>query len=82
LRTGLWYRSLGSVSIDSITSHKAEAFYWATIMFSQTLGNALGDWIADDTGMALGYGRGALVFAAALAVVAAAYFDDLPSNPR
>jgi uncharacterized membrane-anchored protein len=70
---GLWYRSLGSVSIDSITTPKAEAFYWATIMFSQTLGTALGDWMADDTGMALGYGGGAVVFAAALAIVAAVY---------
>jgi uncharacterized membrane-anchored protein len=71
---GVWYRSLGSVSIDLITTHRAEAFYWATIMFSQTLGTALGDWMADDTGMDLGYGGGAAVFAAALAIVAAAYF--------
>lgn len=69
---GLWHRSLGSVSVDSITSPRAEVFYWATIMFSQTLGTALGDWMADDTG--LGYEGGALVFAAALAVVAALYF--------
>jgi uncharacterized membrane-anchored protein len=68
---GLWYWSLGSISVDSIKSRKAEAFYWATIMFSQTLGTALGDWIAD-TG--LGYEGGALVFGAVLAVVAAAYF--------
>ncbi len=68
----LWHRSLGSVSVDSVTSPKAEAFYWTTIMFSQTLGTALGDWIADDTG--LGYEGGALVFALALAAVAAAYF--------
>ena len=71
---GLWHRSLGSVSIDSITTHKAEVFYWATIMFSQTLGTALGDWMADDTGMALGYGGGALVFAVALVIVAVVYF--------
>ena len=69
---GLWYRSLGSVSVSSIRSSRAEAFYWATIMFSQTLGTALGDWMADTTG--LGYERGALVFAAALALVAAAYY--------
>ena len=68
----LWHRSLGSVSVDSITSRTAEAFYWATIMFSQTLGTALGDWMADTTG--LGYEGGALVFALALAAVAAAYF--------
>jgi uncharacterized membrane-anchored protein len=71
LSLGAWYGSLGSVSADSITSPKAEMFYWATIMFSQTLGTALGDWMAD-TG--LGYAGGALVFGAALAIVAAAYF--------
>lgn len=75
---GLWHRSLGSVSVDSVTSPKAEAFYWATIMFSQTLGTALGDWMADDTG--LGYEGGALVFALALAVVAAAYFYTAASR--
>lgn len=69
---GLWYWSLGTVSVDNITSRKAEVFYWATIMFSQTLGTALGDWMADATG--LGYEGGALVFGACLAVVAAAYF--------
>ncbi len=69
---GLWYRTLGSVSVDTITTPRAEMFYWATIMFSQTLGTALGDWMADTTG--LGYEGGALVFAAALAVVAGAYF--------
>ncbi len=69
---GLWHRSLGSVAVASVTSPKAEMFYWATIMFSQTLGTALGDWTADTTG--LGYEGGALVFAAALAAVAAAYF--------
>lgn len=68
----LWHRSLGSVSVDTVSTPKAEAFYWATIMFSQTLGTALGDWMADDTG--LGYGGGALVFGAALAVVAGLYF--------
>ena len=72
---GLWYWSLGSVSIDKIDSRKAEIFYWVTIMFSQTLGTALGDWIADDqAGLGLGYEGGALVFAAGLAVVAGAYF--------
>ena len=75
---GLWHRSLGSVSVDSITSPRAEVFYWATIMFSQTLGTALGDWMADDTG--LGYEGGALVFALALAVVAALYFYTAASR--
>jgi uncharacterized membrane-anchored protein len=71
----LWYRSLGSVSVSQIASRKAEAFYWATVMFSQTLGTALGDWAADpNTGLGLGYEGGALVFGAGLIVVAAAYF--------
>ena len=67
-----WYWSLGSVSVTNLTSRKAEVFYWMTIMFSQTLGTALGDWMADSTG--LGYDGGAIVFAAGLGVVAAAYF--------
>lgn len=66
-----WHRSLGSVSIRSIDSPKAERFYWLTIMFSQTLGTALGDWTADAAG--LGYGAAALIFGAALAAIAAAY---------
>jgi uncharacterized membrane-anchored protein len=69
---GLWYRSQGSVAVDTVNTPKVEAFYWATITFSQTLGTALGDWMADDTG--LGYEGAALVFGAALAVVAALYF--------
>src|SRR2546430_9559167 len=68
----LWHRTVGTVSIASINSKSAETFYWVTIMFSQTLGTALGDWMADSTG--LGYADGALVFAAGLAVVTAAYF--------
>jgi uncharacterized membrane-anchored protein len=72
----LWWRaSLGSVSINRIDSRKAEVFYWATIMFSQTLGTALGDWFADpDSGLGLGYQGSALVFGGVLALVAAAYF--------
>ena len=68
----LWYWSRGSISVDTVNTPKVEAFYWAAITFSQTLGTALGDWTADSTG--LGYEYGALVFAAALAVVAAAYY--------
>jgi uncharacterized membrane-anchored protein len=68
----LWYWSLGSISVDTVNAPKVEAFYWAAITFSQTLGTALGDWMADSTG--LGYEGGALVFAAALAVVAAGYY--------
>jgi len=71
----LWHRTLGSVNVADIASRKAETFYWATIMFSQTLGTALGDWMADEkTGLGLGYEGGAIVFGIALAVVAAAYF--------
>lgn len=69
---GLWYWSQGSVSVATVETPKVEMFYWATITFSQTLGTALGDWVADSTG--LGYEGGALVFAAALALVAAAYY--------
>src|ERR1700704_3986374 len=67
-----WRRTLGTVSIDSINSNQAEIFYWITILFSQTLGTALGDWMADSTG--LGYAGGALVFAAGLAITVAAFF--------
>jgi uncharacterized membrane-anchored protein len=67
-----WYWSLGSISVTTVTTPRAEAFYWAAITFSQTLGTALGDWVADDTG--LGYEGGALVFAAALLLVLAVYY--------
>ena len=69
---GLWYWSLGSISVATVNTPKVEIFYWAAITFSQTLGTALGDWMADSTG--LGYEGGALVFGVALAVVAAAYY--------
>src|ERR1017187_1988034 len=68
----VWYRTLGSVSVDTVSSPKAEMFYWVTIMFSQTLGTALGDWSADTAG--LGYAGGALLFGTLLALVAAAYY--------
>ena len=68
----LWYYTLGSVSVNTISSPKAEMFYWVTIMFSQTLGTALGDWTADTAG--LGYGGGSLVFTALLALVVLAYY--------
>jgi uncharacterized membrane-anchored protein len=67
-----WYWSTGSVSVDTVASPQIESYYWAAILFSQTLGTALGDWMANDTG--LGYEKGALVFGAGLAAVAAAYF--------
>ena len=69
---GVWYCRAGSISVDTVASPRIEMFYWMTILFSQTLGTALGDWMADTND--LGYERGALVFAAGLAVVAAAYF--------
>jgi uncharacterized membrane-anchored protein len=68
----IWYRSLGTVSVNTVSSPKAEMFYWVTIMFSQTLGTALGDWTADTAG--LGYGGGAMVFSALLACVVAGYY--------
>lgn len=68
---GLWYRSEGSVSVEKVNTPKVEAFYWATITLSQTLGTALGDWAADS---GLGFGGGAILFGAALAIVAALYF--------
>ena len=68
----LWYRVSGTVDVNTVATPRAEAFYWAAITFSQTLGTALGDWVADSGGF--GYEGGALVFGAALAVVAALYW--------
>jgi uncharacterized membrane-anchored protein len=67
-----WYFSEGTVSVNTVNTPRVEAFYWITITFSQTLGTALGDWAADTGG--LGYGDGVLVFAGALALIAAAYY--------
>jgi uncharacterized membrane-anchored protein len=67
----VWHRSLGSVDVATVRSPKEESFYWVTIMFSQTLGTALGDWTADT--ISFGYAGGAIVFGALLALVAAAY---------
>src|ERR1700733_10414295 len=69
---GLWRWSEGTVSVNTVSTPKVEAFYWATITFSQTLGTALGDWLADTRGF--GYERGALVFTVGLAAVAALYY--------
>lgn len=68
----LWYRTLGSIAVATVASPKSEIFYWVTIMFSQTLGTALGDWTADSAG--IGYGGSALVFGAMLAAIAALYY--------
>jgi uncharacterized membrane-anchored protein len=68
----LWRWSEGSISVNTVVTPKVEVFYWMAITFSQTLGTALGDWMADSTG--LGYAGGALVFGAALAALAILYF--------
>lgn len=68
----IWHRTLGTVAVDTVSSPKSEAFYWVTIMFSQTLGTALGDWTADTAG--LGYTGGAMVFGSLLAIIAVAYY--------
>lgn len=69
---GLWYRAEGTISVNSVSTPRVEAFYWGAITFSQTLGTALGDWLADTGDM--GYRGGALIFAAGLAIIAALYF--------
>lgn len=69
---GLWYWSEGTIAVETVSKPKTEAFYWATITFSQTLGTALGDWMADTSG--LGFFGAALVFVGALSVVAALYY--------
>ncbi|HEU0118146.1 MAG TPA: hypothetical protein VFR09_05885 [Alphaproteobacteria bacterium] len=68
----LWYCSEGTISVNTVKTPKVEAYYWGAITFSQTLGTALGDWAADTGG--LGYIGGALIFGAALAVIAALYY--------
>ncbi len=68
---GAWYAALGSISVETVRTAKAETFYWVTITFSQTLGTALGDWVADS---GPGYGGAALLFGAALLVIASLYF--------
>ncbi|HUR98575.1 MAG TPA: hypothetical protein VMZ26_10970 [Pyrinomonadaceae bacterium] len=68
----VWRWSTGSISIETVNTPKVEVFYWVTIMFSQTLGTALGDWVADDAGF--GYSGAALLFGGILAVLAAMYF--------
>lgn len=68
----IWHRALGTISVQSITTYKAEIFYWVTIMFSQTLGTALGDWTADTAG--LGYTAAAGIFSGLLAIIVLIYF--------
>ncbi|HVY26471.1 MAG TPA: hypothetical protein VHB79_07945 [Polyangiaceae bacterium] len=74
-----WFLTCGSVAVGQVSTPKTELFYWITILFSQTLGTALGDWMADDTG--LGYAGGALVFAAGLALVFALFKLTRLSRP-
>ncbi|MBB5467072.1 putative membrane-anchored protein [Paraburkholderia sp. Clong3] len=73
---GVWYKSEGTVAVQSVTTPKAEWFYWVTILFSQTLGTALGDWVAgsDRGGLGLGYEYGALIFGGGLLIVGALYY--------
>ena len=74
----IWKRNLGSVAVDTVNSPKSEMYYWVTIMCSQTLGTALGDWTADTAG--IGYGGGIFVFGGLLAVIAAIYFFTKTSH--
>ena len=74
----VWYWSEGSISVETVNTPRVEAFYWGAITFSQTLGTALGDWMADSTG--LGYEGGALVFAAGLAILAVVYYRTAVSR--
>lgn len=73
-----WYHTLGSVDVGTVSSPKSEIFYWVTIMFSQTLGTALGDWTADSAGR--GYVGGALIFGGLLAIIALLYFTTKVSR--
>lgn len=73
-----WKKSLGTIDIKSVTTPKAEAFYWTAIMFSQTLGTALGDWMADST--SLGYNGSALLIAAVLGIIATLYYRTKVSH--
>ncbi len=68
----VWYQTLGSISVDTVSNPKTEIFYWVTIMFSQTLGTALGDWTSDSAG--LGYSGSAALFGVFMAILAALYF--------
>src|SRR3954449_10954766 len=66
-----WHRTIGMFDVNKVSSTREDTFYWITITFSQTLGTALGDWIAD---AGLGYSGGALVFGAGLAILGLLYF--------
>ncbi len=74
----IWYRTLGTVAVETVSSPKSEVFYWITIMFSQTLGTALGDWVADTDGF--GYLASAIIFSSILAAIALAYYKTKISH--
>jgi uncharacterized membrane-anchored protein len=74
----VWQRTMGSVAVETVSSPKSEAFYWLTIMFSQTLGTALGDWVADTEG--LGYAASAIIFGSLLSATAIAYYKTKISH--
>jgi uncharacterized membrane-anchored protein len=79
----VWWRTLGTINVNTVSSPREETFYWITITFSQTLGTALGDWSADavsDGGWGLGYSGGALVFGSGLALLAILYFTTRVSR--
>ncbi|OYY81894.1 MAG: hypothetical protein B7Y34_03540 [Methylophilales bacterium 16-45-9] len=78
LTLGIWKKSLGSIDIKTVNTPKAEAFYWTTIMFSQTLGTALGDWMSDNT--ELGYNGSALLIATVLICIAGFYYRTKVSH--
>jgi len=73
-----WHLSLGSIAVSTVSTPKSEVFYWVTIMFSQTLGTALGDWVADTEGF--GYLASAIIFSGLLAVIALAYYKTAISR--
>jgi uncharacterized membrane-anchored protein len=74
-----WRATIGQIKFENITSRGDEVFYWVTILVSNTLGTALGDFVATDTG--LGFERGALIFAGLLVAVAVAFFfTKMPRN--
>jgi uncharacterized membrane-anchored protein len=79
----VWWRTIGTVDVNTVATPREEIFYWITITFSQTLGTALGDWSADplsEGGWGLGYSGGALVFGAGLAILAVLYFSTKVSR--
>ncbi len=74
----VWQKTLGSIAVESVNSPRSEMFYWVTIMFSQTLGTALGDWVADTEG--LGYAASATIFGMLLMCVAFGYYKTKISH--